>query len=191
MNLKVIACTGLAALALPVAVQAAEQPTGQDRQNAARECRALRAAMGRENFANQYGTNRNKSNAYGKCVSSKAREEARERQQARSNAARDCRAERADQNFPAAHEGKTFEQFYGTGNGKNAFGRCVSQKARANKAEADQADQERINAARACRAEQRQDPDAFRQAYGSRRNAFGKCVSRKARAQHEQEQQPS
>jgi hypothetical protein len=29
--------------------------------------------MGRDAFANQYGTNRNKRNAFGKCVSQKTR----------------------------------------------------------------------------------------------------------------------
>jgi len=42
-----------------------------------------------------------------------------------------CKAERADPGFAAAHQGKTFEQFYGTNkNGKNAHGKCVSNKAK-------------------------------------------------------------
>lgn len=182
---KLLACTALALTAFP-AVAAAQTPDNEDRRNAARECRAERAAMGAENFANTYGTNRNRRNAFGKCVSRRARDEAREGAQARRNASRDCRAERDDPNFAAAHGGQTFEQFYGTGpRGRNAFGKCVSQKARANEEAADAEDQQRVNAARACRAEQRADPAKFAADYGTRRNAFGKCVSRKARAQND------
>ena len=177
---KLLACTALALAAFPAAA-AAQTPDDGDRRNAARECRAERNAMGAVNFANTYGSNRNDRNAFGKCVSRRARDEAREEQQARRNAARDCRAERDDPNFPATHNGQTFQQFYGTGpQGRNAFGKCVSQKARANEEAADAADQQRVNAARACRAEQRNDPAQFAADYGTRRNAFGKCVSRNA-----------
>ena len=185
MKLKLFACAALALSAFPAAA-AAQTPDNGDRRNAARECRAERNAMGVVNFNNTYGTNRNDRNAFGKCVSRRARDEAREESQARRNASRDCRAEREDPNFAAGHNGQTFEQFYGTGpQNRNAFGRCVSQHARANEEAADAQDQERVNAARACRAEQRNDPAQFAQDYGTRRNAFGKCVSRKARAQND------
>jgi hypothetical protein len=182
---KLLTLTSLALAVLP-AVAAAQTPDNEDRRNAARECRAERAAMGAENFRNTYGTNRNRRNAFGKCVSRRARDEAREEGQAHRNASRDCRAERSDPNFAATHGGQTFEQFYGTGpRDRNAFGRCVSMKARANEEAADAEDQERINAARACRAEQRANPAQFAADYGTRRNAFGKCVSQKAREQND------
>ena len=185
MNLKLLTCAALALTAFPAAA-VAQAPDDGDRRNAARECRAERNAMGAENFANTYGTNGNRRNAFGKCVSRRARDEAREEATAHRNASRDCRAERSDPNFAAAHGGQTFEQFYGTGpQGRNAFGKCVSQKARANEQAADAQDQERVNAARACRAEQRANPAQFAADYGTRRNAFGKCVSRKARAQND------
>ena len=42
---------------------------------------------------------------------------------------------------PATHDGKTFEQFYGKNkNGKNAYGKCVSTKAKQKKAEMDAED---------------------------------------------------
>jgi hypothetical protein len=44
------------------------------RKVAARECAAERDAIGREKFAEDYGTNENKKNAFGKCVSRKARD---------------------------------------------------------------------------------------------------------------------
>jgi hypothetical protein len=42
--------------------------------NAAKKCAAERAEMGEEAFAEQYGTNANKRNAFGKCVSQGVRE---------------------------------------------------------------------------------------------------------------------
>jgi hypothetical protein len=42
--------------------------------NAAKECAAEREEMGREEFRERYGTNRNKRNAFGKCVSTKTQE---------------------------------------------------------------------------------------------------------------------
>ena len=47
------------------------------------------------------------------------------------SAAQQCRIEQNDPNFAATHDGKTFEQFYGTGNLKNAYSRCLSIKAKA------------------------------------------------------------
>jgi hypothetical protein len=41
--------------------------------NAARECRAEREEIGVEAFREKYGSNRNKRNAFGKCVSQHAR----------------------------------------------------------------------------------------------------------------------
>jgi hypothetical protein len=98
--------------------------------NAARDCREERAA---DPVAFQdYGTNGNKKNAFGKCVSQKAHEkeqeaDAEDQQEATEfkNAAKGCAAERAAD--PVAF------QDYGTNaNKKNAFGKCVSQKAREN-----------------------------------------------------------
>ncbi len=43
------------------------------RKHAARECAAEREDIGREAFAEEYGTNGSKKNAFGKCVSGKAR----------------------------------------------------------------------------------------------------------------------
>ena len=178
-----------AALVIP-ATAFAEEPTTTDKKNAAQECKTLlKAAGSKQNLASTLGltVNKNASNAYGKCVSKLAREEAAERKAAKSNAAKDCKAEQADQNFAANHGGKTFAQFYGARNESSAYGKCVSTKAKANKEESDDADQEnRVNPARACRAEQKADAAKFAADYGTRRNAFGKCVSRKAQAQNDQ-----
>jgi hypothetical protein len=97
----------------------------------------------------------------------------------------------SDEDFKAVagHEGKTFEQFYGTNeNLSNAFGKCVSTKAKANKQEMDKGDREDAEdikeAAQACMAEREADLDDFRDEYGTNqnnRNAFGRCVSQKVR----------
>ena len=179
-----LATAAMVVAALVVPALASAVPSGKDRSNAARECRAERSAMGAENFRNKYGTNRNRRNAFGKCVSRRAREEEREREVALRNAAQQCRAERSmpEAAFREAHGGKSFSELYGTNrNGRNAFGKCVSLKARRNKAAADERDRRALNPARACRAEQRLDPAAFALKYGNRRNAFGRCVSQHAR----------
>lgn len=49
--------------------RAARRARRTERRNAARDCRAERGEMGVEAFREQYGTNRNKRNAFGKCVS--------------------------------------------------------------------------------------------------------------------------
>lgn len=106
------------------------------------------------------------------------REEAGE---ALKNASQECRAER-DAN-PVL-----FAETYGANkNGKNAFGKCVSQKV---KAEAAEEGEEFKDAAQDCRAERRADADAFRDTYGSNKNgknAMGKCVSREVKAEEAEE----
>ncbi len=178
-----------AALAVPV-MAIADEPTSTDKSNAAKECKALRAAAGNANFAATWGKNANKRNAFGKCVSKMAKDEAAERQAAQSNAAKDCKAEKAqtDADFMAAHNGQTFAQFYGAKNANSAYGKCVSTHAKQNKSESDQKDQDTVSAAKYCKGEQTKDAAAFKQTY---RN-FGACVSKKAHelnAQREQERE--
>jgi len=105
--------------------------------NAAKACKAeqvdssFAAGHGGKSFADHYGTNANKKNAFGKCVSSKASAAVESQQDATLNAAKKCKAERADANFAASHGGKTFADYYGTNaNKKNAFGKCVSKLAK-------------------------------------------------------------
>lgn len=156
-------------LALPAA--AAAKPTKADRSQAQKICRAERANLGATLFRQTYGTNKNRRNAFGKCVSKKAKAV----ESARKNAAKECKDERALD--PAAFAAK-----YGTGkNGRNAFGKCVSQKAKEKIEGLQQADE---NAAQQCKAERALDPAAFKDHYGTnanKRNAFGKCVSQKAK----------
>jgi hypothetical protein len=157
-----------AALAMLVAPAAAAgaKPSKADRGEAQKECRAERGTTDatREAFRAKY---RN----FGDCVSQKAHEAKAERKAAKRKAVRECRDE--------GLKGK-------------AFGKCVSQKAKAKRAEQDAADAEaaedRKNAAKECDAERGETADsrkAFEEKYGTnanKRNAFGKCVSQKARA---------
>jgi hypothetical protein len=167
------------ALAIP-ATAAAEDPSPTNFKNAAKYCKALKASAGDANFKAMFGTNENKSNAYGKCVSKAAKRDQKQETTAKSNASKECKAEEAAD--PAA-----FTTKYGTGNGKNAHGKCVSQKAKANKTEADKQEKEDVNSAKECRTEQKADPAAFKTKYGTnenKSNAFGKCVSAKSKAKN-------
>ncbi|HEX2162183.1 MAG TPA: hypothetical protein VHF88_10235 [Thermoleophilaceae bacterium] len=126
MNRSIAATTvALALLAVPAGAVA--KPAQADRSNATQECRAERGGSDatREAFKVKYGTNENGRNAFGKCVSAKARAEARERKAARRKAAKQCRAEREEIGETA------FAEKYGTNKSKrNAFGKCVSQTAK-------------------------------------------------------------
>jgi hypothetical protein len=102
--------------------------------SAAKQCAAERQRMGVEGFKTRYGTNPNKANAFGKCVSSKSKDKAndgsdekKEADKDESAAAKACRAERASMGVEA------FAKEYGTNpNLKNAFGKCVSGRSKKN-----------------------------------------------------------
>jgi hypothetical protein len=162
------------ALAAPLAALAADPGTPPGP-----ACRTEQHAMGADAFKALYGTNADKSNAFGKCVAKKAAQRAH----AAATAAAQCRAEQVDATFAGNHGGETFDQFYGTGkHGKNAFGKCVSSKAQAANGAADAIV---LDAVLQCRAERANDPAAFRARYGKNRtraNAFGKCVALRAKA---------
>jgi hypothetical protein len=105
--------------------------------NAAKQCKTEQAdgnfagTHGGKSFSDFYGTNGNKKNAFGKCVSSKAQAGTDSGNKAELNAAKQCKAQNADAGFASSHGGKSFSDFYGTnGNKKNAFGKCVSTLAR-------------------------------------------------------------
>jgi hypothetical protein len=90
--------------------------------NASQDCRAERE-LDAAAFAETYGTNPNGRNAFGKCVSAKSDDEVSEETEEFANAADECRAERNA-------DAEAFTETYGTNrNKRNAFGKCVSQKA--------------------------------------------------------------
>jgi len=73
MKRLIAVAAALVTVALPAT--AVGNPDQVDRKNAAQECRAERGniAASREAFRIRYGTNKNKRNAFGKCVSKRAR----------------------------------------------------------------------------------------------------------------------
>lgn len=113
----ILAATGLA-LVLLVPTGAIAKPDKSEREAANAQCKAERgkSKATREAFRLKY-------DGFADCMGKKAAEEEAENEEAQKNAAQACRAER-DANEAA------FEAKYGTNrNGKNAFGKCVSQKA--------------------------------------------------------------
>jgi hypothetical protein len=171
---RILVTLALAAFAVPAF---ATDPPGTP--SAEKQCRDQRTSIGAQAFKDLYGTNHNKSNAFGKCVSKTAKTLSQNASEAKSS----CKTEQAA-------DPEAFKNKYGTNKNKsNAYGKCVSALAKA----ADQADQSAtINAAKQCKAERKQDPEAFKNKYGTnknKRNAFGKCVSALAKAQ--QDAQPT
>jgi hypothetical protein len=167
----------LAALAFAVAPLAAFA-TATPAQQAAKDCAALRAKVGGTVFAQAFAST-GTSNEFGKCVSKFVQVERANVSSANTL----CSAEQADPSFAASHGGKTFAQFYGAGNGKDAFGRCVSLKARNSTA----AERAELNPAKTCSGLRTTlGQPLFAPAFGTNtnhRNAFGKCVSLVARSQ--------
>jgi hypothetical protein len=82
-----IGCVLTAALAIPAVASA--EPSSSDVKNAAKDCRVQRSGMGADAFRQHYGTNKSKRNAFGKCVSKRARVE----QRAAHTALNECKAE--------------------------------------------------------------------------------------------------
>ena len=188
---KISLVAGLALiLVLPAIAIAKVTPDRGDKRAATAECKTLRGhvAATREAFLTQF---RN----FGACVKAHAVDEAREEQKAHHNAAWECKDERAE-------DRAAFAEKYGKNdNDRNAFGKCVSEKAKAKEHAADEQDQEdatdRKNAAKECWTARNTDEAAFNLKYGSEstdlENAFGKCVSQTVREneQNEETQQPS
>ena len=167
----------IAVLAFAVAPVAASVAAGGPNAttNASASCTALKTKMGATTFAQAY-------TSFGACVSALTSVE----QQNIASAEAQCTAEQNDAGFAAAHANKTFAQFYGTGkDGKDAFNKCVSAKTQAS-SKAEQL--ARTNPSRTCNTlRTRLGASTFTLAYGNARNAFGKCVSRTASAQTQNE----
>jgi len=163
---KFLVAAALSVAAISPAVASAADPAPADFKNAAKYCKALKAASGSTSFATMFGT---KKNAHGKCVSQTAKktatEDAAQAKTAKSQAVEECRALKTE-------------------GSKNAFGKCVSEKAKAKKAAADKEDEaqedDRINAAKSCKSAKK-DSATFAAGFGTKKNAFGKCVSETAK----------
>lgn len=97
---KLLVLAALVTLAVPVAYAAAsskDKPKQREAQsqssdsNAAKTCKAERAALGVAAFNKKYGTNHNLKNALGKCVSGKSegQNEAKDNEQQDQNETKD------------------------------------------------------------------------------------------------------
>jgi Tfp pilus assembly protein PilV len=184
---RFLVLAALFALAAPAAFAAPRAGTGKPETSASSSsgqgpaalCREQLRTMGATNFQSTYAPNGKGKNAFGKCVSRQSQLVADDQK----NAAKACKAERGT----TEESVKAFNDTYGTNaNKKNAFGKCVSKKAHELTEDAQDAT---LNAAKKCKAERGTTADsakAFADTYGTnanKRNAFGKCVSMKAKEQ--------
>jgi hypothetical protein len=165
---KLIVALVTAFLCVPALAVAGSTPSPADSAAAQKQCRAELNAMTAAPFKLLYG---GKSNAFGKCVSRRASQNAANR----ANAAAQCSSARDA-------DAAGFAAKYGIGpNHKNAFVRCVSLTAKAIAAAQVSAT---INASKQCAAELKADPTAFKAKYGpntTKSKGFGKCVSAKVK----------
>jgi hypothetical protein len=173
MSRTILLTIALLALLVPVAALAdGTQPSPAAVANQA--CSQLKTSMGASTFASTYGTNANKSNAFGQCVAKQTRAAAANI----DNALKSCKAAQAAD--PAAFNAK-----YGT-NGKsgspgaanNALGKCVSA---AVKQSTSAQTKSLVAAAKSCKAALKASATDFATKWGSKSNAFGKCVAATAK----------
>jgi hypothetical protein len=164
-------------LAVPTAFAvppAGQGQSGGSASNPAQLCAEQLKTMGAANFQSTYAPNGNASSAMGTCISRQAQAAPADEQ----NAAKKCKAERESMGVDK------FNATYGTNhNLKNAFGKCVSGYAKEHGEDRQEAT---LNAGKQCKAERAKDPAAFKNKYGTnanKANAFGKCVSKLAKAQ--------
>ena len=136
MKKPLLVLVALLTLAVPTALAAPSAESQADDSAAEKACRAEQGttAQSKAAFAEKYGTNKNKKNAFGKCVSSKSKgedddeaDEDKGEKQDKMNASKKCKAERGTTAASIA----AFAEKYGTNkNKKNAFGKCVSKAAK-------------------------------------------------------------
>jgi len=155
------------ALVLPAAAAAqANTPSPTDLAVAA--CKTEKSEMGTKQFKLTYGAVKSMAKAKKACLAKSGVVAETELK----NAAQECKAERE-----AGAE--AFNEQYGTNaNKKNAFGKCVSGKA---KEATEEETEDRVSAADTCKAMRTNDATGFKAAYGDKKNAFGKCVSATAK----------
>jgi hypothetical protein len=152
---KFMLLLSLVALVAPIAAFADTPPTPA--QTANQICAGSKTQMGADAFKQAYGTNANKSNAWGKCVAKNAKTA----QQDVADAKASCKAQQTE------------------GSPANAFGKCVSaavQSAVAAQAKASAA------ALKSCKGALKADKTAFAALYGTGHDALGKCVAAKTGA---------
>ena len=159
---RILLALVVAAALAPIAALAGASPSTT---RAQQDCSKLRTSMGTAAFNQAYPN-------FGACVSAYAPVE----NHVQASAHATCTSQDSDPTFAATHDGKTFDQYYGTtadnGKGKsNAYGNCVSQKASGKTA---QQQNTQSNAAKKCKAAPLKDqigatPKTYRN--------FGACVA--------------
>jgi hypothetical protein len=161
-TLTIIAAAALASCVLAPAATA-ENASPNPKQIANEFCHEQKKAMDdKQSFKELY-------NGGKRAMQTCKRENRGEAEAIVENAAHDCKTYREED--PAG-----FTAQYG--DEKNAFGKCVSDKA---KAKSDEEAQNTANAAHFCKTYREEDSAGFTAEYGDRKNAFGKCVSDNAR----------
>ena len=110
-----VVCALVVAFAAPAALAA--DPVPADFKNPATYCQALRTAEGVEAFRAQWGTNSNKMNAFGKCVSATNKAKAKKNDDdektedaAEAKAAAACKKEQSANASKFAQDYKNFGQ---------------------------------------------------------------------------------
>jgi hypothetical protein len=169
---KVILIVALAALLVPLAALADNGPAPTPAQTANQLCQADKTAMGVEQFKQLYGTNPNQANAWGKCVSGKAKTA----HAATQNASAACQSEQAQDQ--AAFDAKYGSDQKGKGADKDAMGKCVSAKVHDT---VTTTTAKVMKAAKTCKAMRKSDASGYATKYGTKANAFGKCVAAKGK----------
>lgn len=167
---RLVIVAAFALLAVPAAL-AVPPGTSQD---ASQDCKAQRRTMGVAGFQSVYAPNGKPKAAMAACLAKQVQLASTQAK----NAAQACTAERDSLGVEEFTKRYGTNEGNGQGAGKNAFGRCVSDKASA----ADDAQQSAtLSAAKTCKAERASlTAEAFAAKYGTAKNAFGKCVSKLA-----------
>jgi hypothetical protein len=110
MRRLIVVAALVAAVVVPSALAA--DPTPADFKNAAKYCKGVRESKGTEQFTTLYGSNKNKKNAFGKCVSKTASAKAEKREDtAETNAATaECKKQQQADTAKFAQDYKNFGQ---------------------------------------------------------------------------------
>jgi hypothetical protein len=153
------------ALVLPAAALA-QEGTASPTALATTACKTEKSAMGTKTFKLTYAA-QSAAKAMKGCLAKQGVVAETELK----NAAQECRAERDG-------DAEAFKAWGTNENGANAFGKCVSSKA---KAKSTEQTENRVSAADTCKAMKADKKVEFDAAFGTKKNAFGKCVSKTAK----------
>jgi hypothetical protein len=124
-TLTMLTAAGVAA-AIAAAPAGAAKPTTPKAPSASKQCQTEKTAMGAATFKLTYGTNANRSNAMGKCVSQQRNDQATTAKQVKADTAAEISAAKSCKTEKQA-DADAFATKYGTNaNHRNAFGKCVS-----------------------------------------------------------------